>query len=196
VKIFGHLLLKRDSMEDLIRSNHCLDQLKTCIHLKGDVAECGVAFGQTTFILDEAVRKNNKSLFAFDTFSGLPYDDCIISDYQCKQGEMDYGKQFFEKFNSLKETSIIPVKGLIEDTLKNYADRKFCFVWLDVDLYQPTSYAYKFFEDRMTKGGIIGFHDYKFCRCPGIEIVVDKEVDYKKYEKIFNENSCLFIKRV
>ncbi|MCX5699622.1 MAG: class I SAM-dependent methyltransferase [Candidatus Omnitrophica bacterium] len=182
-------------MEDLIRSNHCLERLKSCIHLEGDVAECGVAFGQTTFILDGIVRIAGKRLLAFDTFSGLPYDDSIVSNYQCKRGEMDYGKQFFDKFNSLKETSIIPVKGLIEDTLKGYSDRKFCFVWLDMDLYQPTSYAYRFFEDRITKGGIIGFHDYKFHRCPGIEIVVDKEVDKDKYEIIDNVSSCLFIRR-
>ncbi len=183
-------------MEDLVRSNLCLEKLKSCIHLEGDVAECGVAFGQTTFILDEIVKQTNKSLLAFDTFSGLPYDDSIVSEYQCKRGEMDYGQIFFDKLKLLKETSIIPVKGLIEDTLKNFNGIKFCFVWLDLDLYIPTSYAYRFFEDRIVKGGIIGFHDYKFCRCPGIEIVVDKEVDYNKYEKILNENSCLFIKRV
>ena len=182
-------------MEDLIRSNHCLEKLKSCIHLEGDVAECGVAFGQTTFILDEIVRQHNKALLAFDTFSGLPYDDCITSEHQCKRGEMNYGERFFDRFNLLKETSIIPVKGLVEDTLKNYADKKFCFVWLDMDLYQPTSYAYRFFEDRMTKGGIIGFHDYKFHRCPGVEIVVDKEIDKDKYETIGNVNSCLFIRR-
>lgn len=89
-------------MEDLIRSNICLEKLKSCIHLAGDVAECGVAFGQTTFILDEMVKKSNKALLAFDTFSGLPYDDSILSEFQCKRGEMDYGKQFFERFNSLK----------------------------------------------------------------------------------------------
>jgi hypothetical protein len=182
-------------MEDLRRSNHCLNKLKSCIHLEGDVAECGVAFGQTTFILDETVKSSGKKLFAFDTFSGLPYDDIIPSQYQCKRGEMDYGRNFFERFNSLGETSIVPVKGLVEETLSKYGDRKFCFVWLDLDLYLPTSYAYKFFEDRVSSGGIIGFHDYKFKRCPGIEIVVDKEVDKCKYETIDNINFCLFIRK-
>ena len=183
-------------MKDLIRSNHCVKMLESCIHLPGNVAECGVAFGQTTFILDEILRKTNKKLLAFDTFSGLPYDDSISSNLQCKRGEMDYGKQFFDQFSGLKETSIIPVKGLVEDTLKEYSDMRFCFVWLDMDLYQPTSYAYRFFEDRIVPGGIIGFHDYRFIRCPGVEIVVDKEVDPNKYKKIFNENSCLFVQRI
>lgn len=183
-------------MNDLIRSQHCLEMLKRCIHLPGDVAECGVAFGQTTFFLDLHVKQAGKELLAFDTFSGLPYDDSIISELQCKRGEMDYGKQFFDRFGVLNETSIVPVRGLVEDTLKEYSDRRFCFVWLDMDLYQPTSFAYKFFEDRMTPGGIIGFHDYKFVRCPGVEVVVDKEVAWNKYRKVFNENSCLFIQRL
>jgi O-methyltransferase len=182
-------------MEDLIRSNRCLKMLRDCVHLEGDIAECGVAFGQTTFRLDDIARSAGKKLFAFDTFSGLPYDDSIVSEFQCKCGEMDYGKQFFDHFNSLKETSIIPVKGLIEKTLENYSDKKFCFVWLDMDLYQPTSYAYKFFEDKIVQGGIIGFHDYKFIRCPGVEIVIDREVDKNKYEVIADVYTCLFIRR-
>jgi len=182
-------------MNDLIRSQHCLDMLKRCLHLEGDVAECGVAFGQTTFFLDDFVLRTGKALLAFDTYSGLPYDDSIVSKLQCKRGEMDYGAQFFERFNALKDTSIIPVKGLIEETLQQYSSRKFCFVWLDMDLYQPTSSAYKFFEDRMVQGGIIGFHDYKFCRCPGVEVVVDQEVSKDKYKVIANVSTCLFIQR-
>jgi O-methyltransferase len=184
-------------MNDLIRSQYCLDMLKNCIHLEGDVAECGVAFGQTTFFLDETVRFAGKKLLAFDTFAGLPYDDSIACELQCKRGEMDYGDQFFAQLKVQEQsgTSIYPIKGLVEDMLPKFSQKKFCFVWLDMDLYQPTSYAYKFFEDRMPAGGIIGFHDYQFVRCPGVEIVVDKEVDYSKYERIFLKNSCLFIRR-
>jgi O-methyltransferase len=182
-------------MEDTVRSELCVRMFKRCSHLDGDVAECGVAFGQTTFMLDPFVLEKGKRLLAFDTFSGLPYDDAIVTPYQCKQGEMDYGKAFFDRFHGLRETAIIPVKGLVEDTLKEHAGRTFCFVWLDMDLYQPTSFAYKFFEDRMETGGIIGFHDYMFHRCPGVQVVVDKEVDQTKYERVLNESSCLFIRR-
>ena len=182
-------------MEDTVRSQHCVKVFKECRHLEGEVAECGVAFGQTTFMLDPYVLSVGKTLFAFDTFSGLPYDDSIITEHQCKRGEMNYGEQFFMKLNSLKKTSIKPVVGLIEDTLIKFQHEKFCFVWVDMDLYQPTSFAYKFFENRITSGGIMGFHDYKFHRCPGIEVVVDKEVDYSKYERLDCQDSCLFIRK-
>lgn len=182
-------------MEDTIRSQHCVDMFAKCAHIEGDVAECGVAFGQTTFMLDPYVLAAGKKLYAFDTYSGLPYDDSVMSQHQCKKGEMDYGEQFFASFHDLKCTSIIPVKGLVENMLRYHEHKKFCFIFLDMDLYQPTSYAYKFFEDRVPQGGIIGFHDYRFHRCPGVEIVVDKEVDKTKYEIVRHKDSCLFIRR-
>ena len=60
-------------MNDLVRVEHCLKMFKQCQGLEGHVAECGVAFGQTTFPLDKLVKSANKLLFAFDTFKGLPY---------------------------------------------------------------------------------------------------------------------------
>jgi hypothetical protein len=168
---------------------------RQCSSIEGEVAECGVGFGQTTFILDSHVLASGKKLYAFDTFSGLPYDDQIITPYRCKRGEMNCGELFFSRFKALKKTSINPVIGLVENTLKAYALDKFCFVWIDLDLYQATSFAYKFFEDRMSKGGIIGFHDYGFVRCPGVKIVVDKEIDHSKYEVIFLRSNCIFLRR-
>ena len=184
--------------QDLIRSIHCLEIFKRCALIEGDVAECGVAFGQTAFMLDDLVLAAKKKLYAFDTYSGLPYDDQIASECQCKKGEMNYGVEFFQKLEHIKkhrETSIIPVKGLVEETLPAFKDHKFCFVWLDLDLYLPTSFAYKFFQDRITSGGILGFHDYKFIRCPGVQRVVDTEVDKTKFDVIFEANSCLFMRR-
>lgn len=174
-----------------------MTMLQQCLNLEGDAAECGVAFGRTAFVLDPVLLAAGKKLLAFDTFSGLPYNDSIKSPHQCKQGEFaKHGEEFFMTFNTLKQTSIQPVRGLVEETLIQFSSRKFCFVWLDMDLYVPTSFAYKFFEDRIVKGGIIGFHDYQFIRCPGVEIVVDKEVDYSKFEKIFLKDSCIFLKRL
>lgn len=67
---------------------------------------------------------------------------------------------------------------------------------MDMDLYQPTSFAYKFLEDRMVIGGIIGFHDYKFVRCPGVQQVVDTEVNKEKYRIIHDEYTCVYLQRV
>ncbi|RLC31991.1 hypothetical protein DRH13_02290 [Candidatus Woesebacteria bacterium] len=183
-------------MTDLLRSEHCVDMFTKVKHLEGQVAECGVGAGQTTFILDKHVLKADKKLYAFDTFCGLPFDDIIDNKHKCKQGEMrEAGEEFINKFKKVVCTSIIPETGLIENTLEWYKNKIFCFVWLDLDLYSSTSFAYKFFENRMTEGGIIGFHDYGFSRCPGIKKVVDEEVDFDKYEFVANRDICYFIRR-
>lgn len=179
----------------LKRVKHCIKMFKKCCRLPGEVAECGVGFGQTTFLLDRIVMPWEKSLYAFDTFSGLPYNDEIRSRDMCLKGEMNHGVDFFSIFDELDMTAIKPIEGLVETTLMKFKQKNFCFVWLDMDLYQPTSFAYKFFEDRMVDGGIIGFHDYNFSRCPGIRKVVDTEVDYGKYETELNEDTCYFIKK-
>lgn len=182
-------------MPETARIKHCIELFKGCRHLDGDVAECGVAFGHLTFILDTFVLAAGKALLAFDTYSGMPYDDAANSDDPCLAGEMDYGKDFFQVYDQLENSSIIPVRGLVEKTLVQHASKKFCFVWLDMDAYQPTAHAYSFFEDRMVNGGIIGFHDYGFSRCPGVEIVVNDEVDPTKYETVLNQDTCYFIRR-
>lgn len=183
-------------MPETRRIKHCLELFKECRALGGDVAECGVAYGHLTFILDTFVRAAGKSLFAFDTYSGMPYDDSANLDDPCLSGEMDYGEDFFQVYDQLENSSIVPIKGLVEKTLMQHADRKFCFVWIDMDAYQPTTYAYRFFQERMVTGGVIGFHDYGFSRCPGIQKVVDGEVDYDRYETVMNVDTCYFVRRV
>lgn len=168
-------------------------------HLGGDVIELGVARGDTTFPLSALMRTwtSDKKLYACDTFSGLPYDDAIVSSEMCKKGEMNCGEIFYNILALRKDTNIVPIKGLVEDTLiPQLGDKKFCFAWVDMDLYQPTSFAYKFLEDRMVMGGIIGFHDYKFHRCPGVEKVVDSEVNKDKYRVVSDQYTCIYLQRV
>jgi len=179
-----------------IHSIHCVEMFSLCKHIIGDVAECGVGSGLTTFSLDLHVLQAEKNLFAFDTFTGLPYDDTLESKEPCKQGEFgNDGELFLEEFEGIVETAIIPIPGLLEETLNGFENNKFCFVWIDLDLYKSTLFAYRFFEDRMSEGGIIGFHDYNFYRCPGVKKVVDEEVDFNKYQLIKNEDTCYFIRR-
>lgn len=166
-------------------------------HLDGDVIELGVGRGDTTFPLSNLMRafSPDKRLYACDTFSGHPYDDAIISPEMCKKGEINWGNAFKNILAIRKDTNIICIEGMVEDTLVQLGDKRFCFAWVDMDLYQPTSFAYKFLEDRMVMGGIIGFHDYKFHRCPGVEKVVDSEVNKDKYKAIHDEYTCIYLQR-
>lgn len=183
-------------MSRIIHTLNMFDKVK---NLPGDVIECGVAAGTITFPLAAVMSEftPKKVLYACDTYKGLPYNDQVKNGYEMKKGECNYGNTFKEIFKIHPHRSNVQmVEGLVEDTLESHLkDKMFCFAWLDMDCYQPTSYSYKFLEDRMVLGGIIGFHDYQFHRCPGIARIVEEEVDYKKYQNVFCQHNCVYIQR-
>ena len=58
-----------------------------------------------------------------------------------------------------------------KNVIKN---KKFKFVHLDVDNYQPYKESLEFFYDKMVPGGIILFDDYDCDCCPGANKAVDE----------------------
>lgn len=152
----------------------------------GDVLELGVGKGTTTAYLAEAVSRagSNKKYYACDTFCGLPHTEGNL-----KKGSIKYGmKTVLQTLSDhpygdfTKRVTL--VEGMIENTLPEIADSEFCFAWVDMDLAKPTKYAIKWLEDRMTKGGIIGFHDYGFHGTPGIKPAVDSTLNWSKYQRM------------
>lgn len=184
------------------RTIRCVEHLRTAVHLPGDIIELGVSAGDTTIPMAQFIKENgiDKKIYACDTFEGLPYDGKEGIDDMLKKGECAFGfDRFWERVKSYGvEDIIVPVPGLVEKTLyTELQDKEWCFAFLDMDLYEPTSYATRYLDDRIVVGGIQGYHDYKFERCPGIEIVVDQEVDRQKY-KMFGDHwgNCAWLQRV
>lgn len=175
-----------------MRRVHCLDMLNRVKGVPGDVIELGVGFGGTSIPLALWMLENtlDKRLFACDAFHGLPH-----SEGELQAGEWNCGDKFIRAIEHLPLGNVRVLRGLIEETLPKLAEARFCFAWLDLDLYLPTSAATEWLTDRMTPGGIIGFHDYGFERCPGIAKVVDHELDLTKYERLLSANSCVFFGR-
>ena len=58
-------------------------------------------------------------------------------------------------------------KGWIPERFDEVADKKFSFVHVDVDLYQPTRDSVEFFFPRLVPGGMLVCDDYSSARCPG-----------------------------
>ena len=182
-----------------LRTDQCLKMLAQLKDLPGDVAELGVSTGTTTFPLADLMMKitPDKKLYACDTYSGLPYDEIIHNGHEMKQGEYNGGNSFKHTMLVHPRENIVIIEGLVEETLPRYLEEtKFCFVWVDMDLYRPTSFAYDFLKNRMIVGGVIGFHDYKNIKCPGIQKVIDEEIEKQQYQMILLVNTCIFFKRI
>lgn len=129
--------------------------------IKGNVAEAGVFQGDFAAVINEVFP--NRMLYLFDTFSGFDERDTSV-----EKGWSDDPW----RANQLKETSVelvlskmahpgkcIVKKGYIPETFQG-VDDSFCFVNLDMDLYQPTWNALQWFWPRMVENGVILIHDY------------------------------------
>lgn len=127
--------------------------------IPGAMAEVGVYKGGSAVILCEA--KENRPLYLFDTFSGMPMSAVSAdSDTWGKKTHQDTSVESVQAFlSAYSNVEIIP--GIfpmsIPEKLKSML---FSFVNLDVDLYQPTLEALKFFWPRMSPGGRLISHNY------------------------------------
>lgn len=63
-------------------------------------------------------------------------------------------------------------------------EEEFCFVNLDLDLYQPTLEGLRWFEDRMVSGGVILIHDYFADNFRGVRQAVDEYMRDRKRKEL------------
>lgn len=125
------------------------------------VAEAGVYFGDFAKWIN--LYFPHRVLHLFDTFEGFDQRDIAV------EAARDFSE---EKAGHLSGSSVELVmskmpypeqckvhKGYFPDTAVGISG-KFCFVNLDMDLYQPIYNGLRFFRDKMTDHGVILVHDY------------------------------------
>lgn len=169
------------------RTRLCVEQLKSIIkHIPGDVLELGVGFGVTSVALAQVIKEtgSNRKIYACDTFSGLP----VVGEHDGDLKVGDICWQINHIQERIKEAGVENyveiVQGMIEDTLPELVkNKKFSFVFFDMDVYASTKFALNLLSPLLPQGAIIGFHDYGFKLCPGIKKAVD-ETDMSGYFRI------------
>jgi hypothetical protein len=123
--------------------------------VSGELAEVGSYEGGSAKLIAEA--ENEKQIYLFDTFEGLPE----VSEFDADLKKGDYSAIFDNVQDYLKGYNNITIyKGLFTDTSESIRDKKFSFVHLDVDTYQSTLSCIEFFYERLSSGGIMISHDY------------------------------------
>lgn len=153
----------------------------------GDIAECGVYKGGSAYLLAEVSSRlaPQKTIYLFDTFKGLPepnprYDHSYVKS-RYKDTSVEVVKSFLRRFNNYQI-----YEGLFQDTLHSIADKTFCLVHIDCDLYDSVSTCCQFFYPRLTWGGIMIFDDYGYTiDWPGAKLAVDEYFSDKKEKPIW-----------
>ena len=157
------------------------------IGMLGSVAECGVFYGDTAMFINKDWP--DRTLHLFDTFEGFSDRDAVhdIDSYPA------FAKGAFASAGKFKagtpESMIEVVKSRMcyPDNLKIHKgyfpecagiiEDSFCFVNLDMDLYQPQLEGLRYFWNKMEPGGIILLHDYYHPMLPGVKKAV---IDFEK----------------
>ncbi|HEV2350765.1 MAG TPA: TylF/MycF/NovP-related O-methyltransferase [Terriglobia bacterium] len=134
-------------------------QLLSCARgtgkIQGEIAEVGVYRGGSARLMCEV--RGNRALYLFDTFGGLPSTDQLDSRF----GAGQYAASFEKVQAYLADFPNVHIyKGLFPTTSGPIADKRFSFVHVDVDLYEPTRDCLEFFYPRVNPGGMFMIHDY------------------------------------
>lgn len=141
----------------------------------GDTAECGVFKGAGSYLICAMNSRNTaqaRSHFVFDSFEGLSTPDAVdgkhwvAGDLVCSESSVAAVLAEFP--------GVTLLKGWIPDRFPEVQDRRFAFVHIDVDLYQPTRDSVEFFYPRLSPGGILLCDDYGFTSCPGATRALDE----------------------
>lgn len=161
---------------------------RVCAKVVGDVAECGCARGLSFLELCMSFRPDHpdwagEGFHVFDSFEGLS-----------EPGEKDMGLDASDPNAAQIAANMAPGRfafpldlvrenihrhfpgvalhpGWIPSAFSAVAGRTFCFVHLDVDLYQPTLDSLAYFFPRLADGGAIITDDYNW---PGARAAFDE----------------------
>lgn len=156
---------------------------KSVSDIAGDTVECGVFEGASSYLILKTNADKGKIHHIFDSFDGLskPGDQDLVENertFRWKEHDLKISEEV-TRMNLSCFKNVAYYKGWIPDKFYEVQDRKFSFVHIDVDLFQPTHDALIFFYERMTPGGMIICDDYGFETCSGAykamnEFVKDK----------------------
>jgi O-methyltransferase len=152
---------------------------KSIVNIGGDIVECGVLRGHSSYLMLYANKDTNKQLYGFDSFEGLSkpnFMDEINNDYSFKWKQYDLSTPEIVAKNNLAifGNRFHLLKGWIPDRFHEISDKTFSIVHIDVDLYQPTLDSINFFWDKINKGGVLVCDDYGFETCPGAKKAMDE----------------------
>lgn len=154
-------------------------------NVPGDTAECGVYKGAGSYIIckvNQESELHHRTHHVFDSFEGLSKPSKLDGKYWT-EGDLSCSLETVTE-NLSEFNNISFHKGWIPERFSDIERDNFCFVHIDVDLFQPTLDSFEFFYARMNEGGVIVCDDYGFTTCPGAKTALDQFLQNKKEKMI------------
>ena len=133
----------------------------TC-DLGGDVAECGVFRGGISLMIAKQLEHTDDSLWAFDSFAGLPADRSAQETCYYVAGALSSSQEAFVKLLRAHdvENQVIVRPGWFSDTLQGVALPILRLVHVDCDVYSSVKCCLDRLYNRVVQGGIVIIDDF------------------------------------
>lgn len=150
-----------------------------------DAAECGCWKGHSTFVTATLLKEHGFTgrFHVFDSFEGglsdLGKEDknerYELSPEQVAEQKALFASTENEVRRALEGFDFISLyKGWIPTRFNEVEKRRFSFVHIDVDLYDPIRDSLAFFWPRVVDGGVVVVDDYGFTQFPGAKKATDE----------------------
>ena len=175
--------------------------LKSTFNIKGAIAEVGTYRGGSAFLLGKL--SNNKEVYLFDTFEGIPEGLKNNLENEPKVGWLsntsaDKVRKFVLE-SGIESDKLHLIKGLFPSSAESVLNHQntYSLIHLDTDMYEGTYDALNYFYPKVNKGGRIIIHDYNCFGCPGVKkAVIEYMKEINKMEMIIeiSESQALIIK--
>jgi O-methyltransferase len=190
------------------RMNELLRALQPTDTIDGAIAECGCFRGLSAFMLCSAIKARSaifdgNGFHVFDSFQGLsdpmPEDDIADDTPNASVMRMMTRAGAFAATLEQVRGSLGAFPGIqfhpgwIPASFKGQAERRYRFVHVDVDLYDPTRDALEYFYPRLAPGGRIVSDDYSW---PGARQALEEFARANAVELRTNDiGQALIVKR-
>jgi len=173
------------------RKYNLRELLKLTDKVAGDIAECGTYKGASAYFIKKYMlqTKANKTLFLFDSFSGLSAPESGDGDWWHAGDLSSSAGDVRKTLDQLPGEIDLHIKsGWIPSCFDKLEDLEFSFAHIDVDLYSPTKDSLSYLYPRMNSGGVIFLDDYACKTCPGATQAIDEYMSGKR-EHVINLSS-------
>ncbi len=121
----------------------------------GCFVEVGVYKGGTAWHLNELAKKQQRKLYLYDTFCGMPYRDETVDSHRVGDfGDTTQSEVAAAIPEAIISAGIFPLSALVMEPV--------AFAHLDCDQYQSVKDSVIYLLPLMVQGGIIWFDD-PFC---------------------------------
>jgi len=172
--------------------------------ISGDFSECGCWKGHSTYMISKLLQDSgfNQTFHVFDSFEGglsnkNKEDENLrvkLTKEQIKKEKMIFSNPEKEVRHLLSDFKFVKLyPGWIPDRFTEVSERIFSFVYIDLDLYQPTLDSLEFFYPRIADGGVIVIDDYGSSQFPGVKTAVNNLLNKNEPNFTFADSMGSFI---